>query len=512
MAPLVTLRSLVENADPSSPAIILAASASTPGATTTYAQLASNAQAFAQLLSAVPRQSVVATVIGNTPDFVAAYLGITGFASCVALPMNPATSRDEAANTFKDSNTSVLITDDAKCASRLAADALGIRVVVTTSIPRERGTLDRRPAPGDKALYLFTSGTTAKPKLVPLTHHNLVTSIGNIRNSYELDFTDRTYLVMPLFHIHGLQSALGATLASGGTIILPAAGKFSAEAFWTDVETHKATWYTAVPTIHQILLARADQDRAITQRCRKQLRFIRSCSASLAPATLEKLEALTGSTVLEAYAMSEAAHQMTSNPLPQHGPRKPGSVGRATNVQLSIRDTETLRALAEHGAVGEVCVRGDNVTDGYVNRPEANAEAFTKERWFRTGDNGYLDKDGYLFLTGRLKEIVNRGGEKISPAEIDGVLLAMADVNEAVAFGMPSEKYGEELACAVVAKEGSKLTAAAVVKHLQGKIAREKVPAESNVFVVDAIPKSSIGKVQRRNLTAHFTALRKAKL
>jgi acyl-CoA synthetase (AMP-forming)/AMP-acid ligase II len=354
--PLFTLRDL---ARPSPAAAIVVCNGQRQAQVTTYSDLVSQAiGAAADFLADVPKLTVVAMCMGNTKEFVATYLGITAYANCVALPLNPTTSRAEAQSTLQDSGAKVLFADDAGSASCVVAGELGLRVVVvaasTFSARRANAAVyvDRPPHPADTALLLFTSGTTAKPKLVPLSHHNLVTSIANIRNTYQLDERDSSYLVMPLFHIHGLQSALCATLASGGTVLLPAAGKFSANVFWRDVVEHKATWcavaatrphtrtrarhagtdgaaprrYTAVPTIHQILLARADTDRALIAQAR--LRFIRSCSASLAPATLEKLEQVTKAVVLEAYAMSEAAHQMTSNPLPVNGPRKPGSVGR----------------------------------------------------------------------------------------------------------------------------------------------------------------------------------------
>jgi acyl-CoA synthetase (AMP-forming)/AMP-acid ligase II len=274
-------------------------------------------------------------------------------------------------------------------------------------------------------------------------------------------------------------------------------GKFSASVFWRDVVEYGATWYTAVPTMHQILLSRADQDKDWISKNR--LRFIRSCSSSLAPAVLESLEKVTGRPVLEAYAMTEAAHQMTSNPLPKHGPHKPGSVGRATNVQLKIEGSGD-----QPFKIGEVCIRGNNVTVGYVNRPEANAEAFDADGWFRTGDLGYLDEYGYLFLSGRIKEIVNRGGEKISPPEIDAALLEMPGIGEAVSFGMPSSKYGEELYAAVVKSSAFKgeLKEEDILKFCASRLARVKVPTK--IFIVSQIPKSATGKIQRKNLSSHF--------
>ncbi|KAM3568483.1 hypothetical protein VYU27_009395, partial [Nannochloropsis oceanica] len=267
-------------------------------------------------------------------------------------------------------------------------------------------------------MYMHTSGTTSRPKRVRLTHGNLASSLANIQATYELSPSDRTLLVMPLFHVHGLIAGLLTTLASGGSVVIH--GKFAASKFWGHVITHGVTWYTAVPTMQQILLMRADADYPKDNP--PALRFIRSCSASLAASVLERLETAFGAPVLEAYAMTENAHQMTSNPLPKHGPRKPGSVGKATGtVKVAVLD-DKCQALPP-GAVGEVCIQGPSVTPGYVNNDEANKTGF-EGGWFHTGDQGTLDAEGYLTLTGRLKELINRGGEKISPLEADAVLLS----------------------------------------------------------------------------------------
>jgi acyl-CoA synthetase (AMP-forming)/AMP-acid ligase II len=270
------------------------------------------------------------------------------------------------------------------------------------------------PRPRDVALFLHTSGTTSRPKGVPLSHENLVASLENIKDTYEFTPEDVSLLVMPLFHVHGLMAGLLSPLLSGASVVLPEAGKFSAGTFWQDATEHKVTFYTAVPTMHQILVSRAEQDYPKDNP--PPLRVIRSCSSSLAPTTLFQVEKLFGAPVLEAYAMTEASHQMTSNPLPKHGERKPGTVGKPQgSVKVAILD-DKCRKLG-HGEVGEVCIQGPNVTKGYRNNPKANKEAFAGG-WFHTGDQGYLSEDGYLTLTGRIKELINRGGEKISPLEV----------------------------------------------------------------------------------------------
>mmetsp|Transcript_22289 Transcript_22289/g.27258 ORF Transcript_22289/g.27258 Transcript_22289/m.27258 type:complete len:444 (-) Transcript_22289:435-1766(-) len=376
----------------------------------------------------------VSLAMGNSVEYIITFLAAT-WIRAVAAPLNPGYKTTEFEFYMEDVQSKILVVSSKENGGNLEAEAaakkLDIPVYRTLSLTSKKkgvpagrfelfnddgnkrelilSTLFTRtlPLPTDVALYLHTSGTTSRPKLVPLTHHNLCTSMGNIRNTYELGDCDTCYLVMPLFHIHGLMGALFSTLCSGGTVAIPLAGKFSANVFWNDVRASQATWYTAVPTIHQILLARSD--KTLDSMDDIKLRFIRSCSASLAPIVMTKMEKMFGAPVLEAYAMTESAHQMTANPLPANGPHKPGSVGKPTNVQLRILDENDQQV--SNGKTGQVCLRGENITTGYRNRPEANREAFSSG-WFHTGDIGYLDEHGYLFLTGRLKELINRGGEK----------------------------------------------------------------------------------------------------
>jgi acyl-CoA synthetase (AMP-forming)/AMP-acid ligase II len=346
------------------------------------------------------------------------------------------------------------------------------------------------PRPSDVALFLHTSGTTSRPKGVPLTHGNLMASITNIAATYQLTPHDRSLIVMPLFHVHGLIGATLSTLHTGGAVVIPP--KFSAGTFWQTAAKHGVTWYSAVPTIHQILLSRADQDNAP----RGGLRFIRSCSSALAPAVFHQLQDRFGAPVLEAYGMTEAAHQMASNPLPP-GPRKPGFVGIGTGVEIVILDDQG--RILPAGRQGEVSIRGNNVMHGYLNNPEANAASFSNG-YFRTGDQGVLDEDGYLMLTGRLKELINRGGEKISPLEVDAALLEHPAVAEAVSFAAPDAKYGEEVHAAVVLKGPA--THAEIQEHCAKRLADFKVPKV--IHVTDAVPRTATGKTQRRHVAAHF--------
>lgn len=272
-------------------------------------------------------------------------------------------------------------------------------------------------------------------------------------------------LVMPLFHVHGLLAGFLAPLAAGGSVVVPP--KFSASEFWDDFIKYKANWYTAVPTIHQILLLNPPPSP------KPSIRFIRSCSSPLSPTTFHELEAMFGAPVLEAYAMTEAAHQMTSNPLPP-AKRLPGSVGIGQGVDVRVLDQEGKEL--PQGAEGEVCIRGENVTKGYLNNPAANESSFTNGGFFRTGDQGKKDKDDYLIITGRIKELINKGGEKISPIELDNVIAQNAHVAEAVSFAIPDKMYGEDIGVAVVLKKKHSIDADGLKAEIAPKVAKFKIP------------------------------------
>jgi oxalate---CoA ligase len=279
---------------------------------------------------------------------------------------------------------------------------------------------------------------------------------------------DRTLLVMPLFHVHGLLAAFLAPLHSGGSAVVPP--RFSASEFWSDFIRYGANWYTAVPTIHQVLL------KTPMPNPTPEIRFIRSCSSPLSPSTFHNLERTFKAPVLEAYAMTEGAHQISSNPLPP-GKRLPGSVGIEQGVEVRIFDEEGNEML--QGKDAEICIRGENVTQGYLNNPSANKSSFTKDGFFRTGDQGRIDPDGYVIITGRLKELINKGGEKISPIELDNVLTRHPSVAEAVSFGIPDEShYGEDIGAAIVLKATEHVTAEDVKLWMTGNVTKFKVPKQ----------------------------------
>jgi acyl-CoA synthetase (AMP-forming)/AMP-acid ligase II/acyl carrier protein len=346
------------------------------------------------------------------------------------------------------------------------------------------------PGPDDIALILHTSGTTSRPKMVPLTHANLGVSAGNVCAAIGLRQDDRCLNVMPLFHIHGLVAVLLASLVSGGSVICTPG--FYATEFFGWMDSLRPTWYSAVPTMHQAILARAGQNLPVIRRTR--LRLIRSSSSPLPPQVMAETERVFNVPVIEAYGMTEASHQMASNPLPPDK-RKPGSVGRAAGPEVAIMDGAG-RVLPT-GEAGEIVIRGSNVTHGYLNNPEANGLSFVKG-WFRTGDLGFLDAEGYLFITGRIKEIINRGGEKIAPREIDEVLLDHPAVARAIAFAVPDPRLGEEVAAAVVLRPGAEVTPAELRKYAEQRLAPFKVPRQ--VLVLESIPTGPTGKMQRIGL------------
>ncbi|KAJ7974185.1 CoA ligase [Quillaja saponaria] len=471
-------------------------------------------RAASRLVSAgIKTGDVVALTFPNTVEFVILFLAVIR-ARATAAPLNAAYTSEEFEFYLSDSGSKLLLTSaEGNQPAQSAASKLNIPHATATlsgvddselSLSLAQSDSDANVVsklvnePSDFALFLHTSGTTSRPKGVPLTQLNLASSVQNIKSVYKLTESDSTVIVLPLFHVHGLIAGLLSSIGAGGAVTLPAAGRFSASTFWSDMVKYDATWYTAVPTIHQIIL---DRHLSKPEPFYPKLRFIRSCSASLAPTILARLEEAFGAPVLEAYAMTEATHLMSSNPLPEEGPHKPGSVGKPVGQEMVILDENGVTQETE--AKGEVCIRGPNVTGGYKNNPEANKSAFLFG-WFHTGDLGYFDSDGYLHLVGRIKELINRGGEKISPIEVDAVLLSHPDIAQAVCFGVPDDKYGEEINCAIIPREGSNIDEEEVLRFCKKNLAAFKVPKK--VFIADSLPKTATGKIQRRLVAEHFLA------
>ena len=452
----------------------------------------------------IGRNDRVAIVLPNGPEMAAAFVAIGCFATTA--PLNPAYREEEFAFYIDDLNAKALVVmegDDTPAVQ--AAEKLGVpvlRLSVPSNAPAgrfellsEEGTGEvvassGGAGPEDVALVLHTSGTTSRPKIVPLTHANVCASAGHIASTLSLSADDKCLNIMPLFHIHGLMAATLSTLAAGGSVWCTPG--FNALRFFSWTDEIAPTWYTAVPTMHQAILARAPRNKEAVERCK--LRLIRSSSSSLPPQVMAALEETFGAPVIESYGMTEAAHQMASNLLPP-GDRKPGTVGAAAGPDVRIMDDAG--TLLANGETGEVVIRGPNVTKGYENNPDANAGAYT-DGWFRTGDQGVMDADGYLTITGRLKEIINRGGEKISPPEVDNVLMDHPAIAQVVTFAMPHKSLGEEVAAAAVLREGMDASEQEIKDFASGRLADFKVPRK--ILILDEIPKGATGKLQRIGL------------
>jgi acyl-CoA synthetase (AMP-forming)/AMP-acid ligase II len=450
-------------------------------------------------------QDRVAIVLPNGPEAAAAF--VTVAQAAVTAPLNPAYRQEEFEFYLEDLKAKALVVPaDAESPAIAAAESCGILVLrlkveagqaagqFRLTGPQAASAAARSvPDASATALILHTSGTTSRPKIVPLLQSNIVASARHIAATLALTPNDRCLNLMPLFHIHGLIAAVSSSLSAGASIWC--APGFDALKFFGWMRDARPTWYTAVPTMHQAILSRASRNQDVIEAV--PLRFLRSSSASLPAQVMLSLAETFRAPVIEAYGMTEATHQMTSNPLPPRA-QKPGSVGIAAGPLVRIAH-EVENRLVE--GTGEVVISGPNVTPGYEGNPEANARSFFEAegcRWFRTGDQGAFDSEGYLSLSGRLKEIINRGGEKISPLEVDGVLMDHPAVAQVVAFAMPHPKLGEEVAAAVVLREGQAATERDIRDFAASRMADFKVPRR--VIILDEIPKGATGKLQRIGL------------
>ncbi len=491
----------------------------------TYAGLRAHMSRTVGALNAagIGRNDRVAIVLPNGPEMASAFVSIA--AGATTAPLNPAYRREEFDFYLQDLGAGALVVEAGSDSPAVAAanaldvptleievrdgDAAGVfsfvggdAVVGVEPAGAAEKARDDAPAalsaeaapdfaaPDDIALVLHTSGTTSRPKIVPLTHANICASARNIAQTLRLTSDDRCLNVMPLFHIHGLMAAVFATLGAGASVCCTPG--FNALKFFTWLDDAVPSWFTAVPTMYQAILSRASRNRDIVERA--GLRFMRSASASLPKQVMAEVEELFQAPLVEAYAMTEAAHQITCNPLPP-GERKPGTVGSAAGPEVAIMDAAG--TLLQPGDTGEIVIRGINVTPGYENNPDANAASFTGG-WFRTGDQGVMDADGYLTITGRLKEIINRGGEKVSPLEVDAVLMGHPAVRQVVTFAMPHEKLGEEVAAAIVLREDTQADEREMRDFCSARLADFKVPR--TVVFLEEIPKGPTGKMQRIGL------------
>jgi acyl-CoA synthetase (AMP-forming)/AMP-acid ligase II len=448
----------------------------------------------------VGRNDRVAIVLPNGPEMAAAFITI-GCGATTA-PLNPAYRADEFEFYLSDLSAKALVVLEGQETPALDV-ARARKIPVITLRPGDKagaftlhGDAGAEAGEGgfakddDIALILHTSGTTSRPKIVPLSQTNVTASAYHIGHTLALHEEDVCLNIMPLFHIHGLIAATLSSIAAGAAVVCTPG--FNALKFFSWMEEVRPTWYTAVPTMHQAILARAERNAEVIKNGR--LRLIRSSSASLPPQVMEALEATFTIPVIEAYGMTEAAHQMASNPLPPRA-RFAGSVGIAAGPEVGIMNEDG--TLLSPGDLGEVVIRGRNVTQGYESNPDANAKAFTNG-WFRTGDQGIIDAEGYLRLTGRLKELINRGGEKISPLEVDTVIMDHPAVAQVVTFAVPHDMLGEDIAAAVVLREGAVCDERELRSFVGSKVADFKVPRK--ILFLAEIPKGATGKLQRIGL------------
>ncbi len=480
---------------------------STPGGVPlTYAGLRAHVAATVKALNSrgIGAGDRVAIVLDNGPEMAAAFLAVASAAT--AAPLNPNYRADEFEFYITDLGAKLLIIGKDKVSPAVeVAERRGVPIVRLVPEPEKGAGMfslqfgDKPPAgmpapravaPDDIALVLHTSGTTSRPKIVPLTHANVAASAENIAQTLALTAADRGMVIMPLFHIHGLIAALLAPLSVGGEVCCTTG--FNALKFFGWLGEVKPTWYTGVPTMHQAILTRVANNAEILKQHR--LRFLRSSSSSMPVTVIGELERVFGVPVIEAYGMTEAAHQMASNPLPP-GKRKPGTVGPSGGPKIRVVDDKGQTVPA--GATGEIVIMGRNVMRAYENNAAANASAFY-DGWFRTGDQGVMDEDGYVSITGRLKEIINRGGEKISPREVDEIIMEHPSVHQCVVFAMPHEMLGEDVAAAVVLRQGTEATEKELRQFAAQRLADFKVPRK--ILIIPEIPVGATGKLQRIGL------------
>jgi oxalate---CoA ligase len=452
------------------------------------------------------KEDRVAIVLGNGSAMACTFIAIAAnFTSC---PLNPSYTKEEFKFYYDDLKCkAVIIEENTSINAREAAKELNIKIInlkkqtISSSIILdikidENNEIEylQESKKEDVSMILHTSGTTSRPKMVPLSQKNLITSAKNISNTLNLNKNDKCLNIMPMFHIHGLIAAILAPIYQSGTIIAPPG--FDALKFFRWLDEFKPTWYTAVPTMHQAILSRAPRNIDIIRN--NQLKFIRSSSASLPATVMKNLENTFNTYVIESYGMTEATHQMTSNPLPPQK-RKAGSVGIAAGPEVALLSKDKIlnNIKDNRNITGQIIIKGENVTNGYINNPKANEESYING-WFLTGDEGIFDEDGYLKITGRLKEIINRGGEKISPKEIDEILIEHENIQQAVAFSVPHEKLGEDLYAAVILKENMKVSEEDLKIYCKKRLTQFKIPRK--ILIVDEIPKGATGKLQRIGL------------
>jgi len=466
-----------------------------------FGELADSARRVAALLAREGCQpgAHVSVVMPNGLATVRLLLGAMAGGRCVN-PVNLLSSPEQMRYVL-DHADSRLVFASPDWAPRLrewaAGIARGVRVIeVDPDAPLLPGEREEDasaplppPAPGSLALLMYTSGTTGKPKGVMLSHANLVANARAISAEHALGPGDRVAAVLPLYHINAFVVTMLAPLAHGGSLVMPA--RFSATKFWPMATAAGCTWINVVPTIVSYLL----EGEAPPRESLSGIRFCRSASAALPPEHHLAFERKFGIGIIETMGLTETVAPAFSNPLDPER-RKVGSVGRASGCEARVVDERG--AELPDGTPGEIAIRGPQVTAGYYKNPDATEAAFFPDGWLRTGDIGRRDADGYFFITGRIKELIIKGGENIAPREIDEVLLRHPDVLDAAAVGVPDRHYGQEIAACVVRREGAACTADELRAFCHEHLGRYKTP--KSIHFVDELPRGPSGKVQRLKL------------
>ncbi len=466
------------------------------GETLAWPALRDAARRFAAGLAArgAAEGESVAIVSPNSRDGVVALYGALagGFRATM---INLAAGRDAIAHALAHSGARFGFVHPDAAALFDAANETGVAAIPLASDDPRREAAPHDLAPGDHALLMYTSGTTGRPKGVVHSHASLLAGGWTTAIAHALTPEDRGFCILPFYHINGLCVTVIGSLVSGGSLAM--ASRFSASRFWRQAAEAEATWFSAVPTIISHLLHGEAEPDAATRR---RLRFGRSASSALAVETQAAFEARFSLPIVETMGLTETAAQILSNPLPP-GPRKIGSPGRAYGCEVEIQDADGARAPA--GREGEIAVRGPNVMLEYLRNPEATGAAF-RNGWLRTGDLARMDDDGYVFVTGRLKELIIKGGENIAPREVDEVLYSHPDIIEAAAFARDCAQYGETVEAAVRVRAGAQVKAADLIALCEQRLGAFKTP--DAIHFLDELPKGPSGKIQRLRLAEFLTA------
>tara|TARA_X000000950_G_scaffold219144_1_gene263938 strand:- start:10426 stop:12348 length:1923 start_codon:yes stop_codon:yes gene_type:complete len=440
----------------------------------------------------------VGLLLENTIEFLICYLAIIELAG-VVLPLNPNFTGNEIVRNLCEMGADAIVLLE-KFSERLknpiktlnlVSYCISYDIIDTTKTVKESNIKKE-----NLCMILLTSGTTIRPRKVPLSLGNIVSSLENISCCYNLCNEDTTLLMMPLFNVHGLICGMLSSLFSGSETVLPRLGNFDAATFWLEVDDNSLNWFSCVPTMHAMLSFRHKDDCPVAYEEFPPFRFIRSCSAPLPQSLYESMYNLYNEPIIEAYGMTEASHQITSNPL--NGKQKVNSVGLPTGVELKIlrENGEKINEIIS----GEICIRGDSIMYGYEDEESNNALI---SGWFCTGDQGYVDEEGYVFLTSRIKESINKGGHKINPVEIETILLKCKYIKECVAFAGENDLFGEDVNCAIVLHEGENCHEFDIIEFIRGNVAEFKLP--SKIYITDTIPRTIGGNIKRRRIAEYFS-------